>query len=78
MLACLLLALLFGIAVAIAVPVSRQNAALRAAAAAPARGPPLTFKVDVAVPQDNDPDEPPVCSSLLGDGGKQLEVRGAG
>lgn len=86
LLACLLLALLFGVAVAIAVPVSRQNAANRAKALqSPAskgpKGPPLTFKVDVAVPPDDDPTAPPVCGSMFGgspDGNKKVEVRGVG
>lgn len=80
LLALLLLALLFGIAVAIAVPVSRQNAA-RAAAHSTAkgpRGPPLTFKIDVAVPPDDDPQAGPVCGTLFGkaqDSSKRVEVR---
>lgn len=79
LLALLLLALLFGIAVAIAVPVSRQNAA-RAAAHSSAkgpRGPPLTFKIDVAVPPDDNPQAGPVCGTLFGkaqDSSKRVEV----
>jgi hypothetical protein len=76
------LALLFGIIVAIAVPVSRQNAANRAAAAAAAkgaRGPPLTFKINVAVPPDGNPSSEPVCGSLFGkaqDSSRRVEVSG--
>lgn len=73
--ACLLLALLCGVAVAIAVPVSRQNAAKRATQAQQPvsgvkgpKGPPLTFKVDVAVPPDDDPLAGPVCGSLFSGG----------
>lgn len=84
MLACLLLALLFGIAVAIAVPVSRQNTAKNAAAAPAAvakgaKGPPLTFKVDVAVPPDEEDDAAgPLCGSLFRgsqDSSQSVEVR---
>jgi hypothetical protein len=85
MLACLLLALLFGIAVAIAVPVSRQRNAARDAAAAPAaaaaksaRGAPLTFRVDVAVPPDEEDDAAgPLCGSLFSraqDSSQSVEV----
>lgn len=69
-----LLALLIVVAVAIAVPVSKQNAAKRSAAAQASgikgpRGAPLTFKVDVQVPPESRPGAGPVCGSLFGGSG---------
>lgn len=76
-----LFALLIVVAVAIAVPVSKQNAAKKTAAAQATglkgpRGPPLTFKVDVQVPPNPNPGAGPVCGSLFGGNeGKMVEVR---
>jgi hypothetical protein len=75
-----LLALLIVVAVAIAVPVSKQNAAKRRTAAQATglkgpRGAPLTFKVDVQVPPDPSPGSGPVCGTLFGGSGdKMVEV----
>lgn len=77
LLACILLALLIGIAVAIAVPVSKQNRAkaMQSAAASGAKGQPLTFKVDVSVPPDDDPLAGPVCGTMFGGQGGNRKVQ---